>query len=146
MGCIQSTSSRPRSPIPRQQEAEVEIIRTPQQPSDEDDSGIQLVSRSLRKVLRETCDLGIQIRADREKFGESLAGVEKSIIALRKRIRAKLNGNVMEGSGADDYRVLLNAISQEYVALIAAEIAARESDHPSASGSVFEFGSTSGTL
>ena len=143
MGCIQSTSSRPRSPIPHQQEPEVETIRAPQQPSDEEDTGIILVSKSLRNVLRETKVLKDQIRADREKFGESLAGVDKSVTTLISRIRAKLNGNVLEGSGADDYRVLLNTISQEYAAVMAKEIAARESDHPPAFGSVFEFGSTS---
>ena len=119
-------------------------MHAPQQPFDEDGPGLNLVSHSLRKVLRETTTLCAQIRADREKYGESFAVVEKSVNSLSTRIRYKLQGNVMEGSGADDYRVRLNAILADYQAIVAAELAAESSQRP-AFGSVFETGSTSGT-
>ena len=86
------------------------------------DSGTLLVAENLQYVLTDANALLNQIMVARATMGEILAPVEAEALALRNRIHRKLHGNFMRGTGADEYRIMVGRIRQDFNAITAAQI------------------------
>ena len=119
MGCVLSTSTHADSPrrYVVQSRTQSESTMRP-----ELNSGTRLVKENLRYVLTDANTLLNQIMHARPTIGETLAPVEAEAFALRNRIQRKLHGNFMRGSGADDYRLMIGHIRQDFNAISAAQI------------------------
>ena len=86
------------------------------------DSGTRLVAENLQIVLSDANTLLNQIMYARAVVGESLAPVEAEALAIRNRIQRKLLGNFMRGTGADEYRLLVSRVRQDFNAITAAQM------------------------
>ena len=140
MGCISSNLSRAPSPQHSDPFAESLPSARPYSPQAEMGPGERLVHRNLSSVLKDTQKLVHEIDQRRNDLGQSIVSIEKKAYRFLKRIQNKIDGDMLLGSGADDYRQTLSGLRSELDQLI---IATAESALQDSVLSTYEVGSTS---
>ena len=140
MGCINSNLSRQASP---QRNDPFEVSRQsarPYSPEAEMGPGDKLVYNSLCSVLKKTKKLTEEIELRPNELGDRIDTIQQKANTLLKRIQKKIDGDMMVGSGADDYRQILSQLRSELDIQI---MAASESARPNSPVSIYETGSSS---